>query len=103
MIKIRNTEQMYLPGCEPWRFIYSPKKLNLLENSWAGVFRVHILPLLPAKQIFELYSLYHGRPTQKLYTVNIVNGFIDAILFKTVYQLTRIFPKLSQILCRTVL
>ena len=73
---------MYLPGCEPWRHIYSPKKLNLLENSWADVFRVHILPLLPAQQISELYSLYHGRPTKEIYTV------IGAVVLQQFFDLT---------------
>ncbi|MCD4817369.1 MAG: hypothetical protein K8S23_01610 [Candidatus Cloacimonetes bacterium] len=71
--------------------MYSPKKLKLLENSWAGVFRVHILPLLPAKQIFELYSLYHGRPTKELYTVIgavVLQQFFDLTDPKTVKELS---------------
>ena len=90
MIKIRNTEQMYLPGCEPWRQIYSPRKLKILENSWADVFRIHILPLLPAKQIFDLYSFYQGRPTKELYTVIgtvVLQQFFDLTDSKTVNEL----------------
>ena len=38
--------------------------------------------LLPAKQIFELYSLYHGRPTKELYTV------IGAVVLQQFFDLT---------------
>jgi len=41
----------------------------LLKKSWAGVFRKHILPLLPAEKICRKYSSRLGRPSKKLYTV----------------------------------
>ncbi len=66
MIKIRNPKQLSLLGLEAWRITFSSKKLELLEHSWAGVFRINVLPLLPAEQIFKLYTFGIGRPIKEL-------------------------------------
>ncbi len=90
MINIKNMGQGYLPGLEPWRNMYSPRKLKLLENSWAGVFRKHILPLLPAEQIFHLYSSNRGRPTKELYSIigaTVLQQFFDLTDSETIKEL----------------
>jgi hypothetical protein len=82
MYKSRNIDEGYFPGYEPWRNMYSPKKLSLLEKSWSGTFRKHILPLLPARQISHLYSSYRGRPTKDIYTI------IGAVVLQQFFNLT---------------
>ncbi len=46
-----------------------PKRLALLESSWAHLFREEILHRLPAEKLFPLYSELHGRRTKELYTM----------------------------------
>lgn len=46
-----------------------PKRLALLESSWAHLFREEILHNLPAEKLFPLYSERHGRRTKELYTM----------------------------------
>ena len=82
MIKIRNQEQLSIPGLETWRTMFSSRKLSILEKSWAGVFREHILSLLPAEQIFKLYSSGRGRPTKELFTI------IGAVVLQQFFDLT---------------
>ena len=82
MIKIRNTEQLSIDGFESWRNIFSSKKLELLEKSWAGIFREHILPLLPAEEIIKLYSSNRGRPTKEVY------ASIGAVILQQFFDLT---------------
>ena len=82
MINIRNREQMDIPGMEAWRSIYSERKLKLLKNSWAGVFRTDILPLLYSEKIIKLYSKKMGRPTKELYAI------IGAVVLQQFFDLT---------------
>lgn len=46
-----------------------PKRLALLESSWAHLFREEILHKLPAEKLFPLYSELHGRRTKELYAM----------------------------------
>ncbi len=46
-----------------------PKRLALLESSWAHLFREEILHNLPAEKLFPLYSNYFGRRTKELYAM----------------------------------
>ncbi|MCM2358247.1 MAG: transposase [Geobacteraceae bacterium] len=46
-----------------------PKRLALLESSWAHLFREEILHKLPAEQLFPLYSKHFGRRTKELYAM----------------------------------
>jgi len=46
-----------------------PKRLALLESSWAHLFREKILHNLPAEKLFPLYSEHYGRRTKELYTM----------------------------------
>jgi len=46
-----------------------PKRLALLESSWAHLFREEILHKLPAEKLFPLYSEQHGRRTKELYAM----------------------------------
>ncbi len=46
-----------------------PKRLALLESSWAHLFREEILHKLPAEKLFPLYSKHFGRRTKELYAM----------------------------------
>lgn len=46
-----------------------PKRLALLESSWAHLFREEILHKLPAEKLFPLYSELYGRRTKELYAM----------------------------------
>ena len=44
MIKIRNTNQLDI--FDPWNFL-TPKRQQMLEYGWPGLFHRHILPSSP--------------------------------------------------------
>ena len=46
-----------------------PKRLALLESSWAHLFREEVLHKLPAQELFPLYHELKGRPTKELYAM----------------------------------
>jgi len=46
-----------------------PKRLALLESSWAHLFREEILHRLPAEKLFPLYDESRGRQTKELYAM----------------------------------
>jgi IS5 family transposase len=46
-----------------------PKRLALLESSWAHLFREEILHNLPADKLFRFYDEYKGRKTKELYAM----------------------------------
>jgi len=46
-----------------------PKRLALLESSWAHLFREEILHKLPAEKLFPLYSESTGRRTKELFAM----------------------------------
>ena len=46
-----------------------PKRLALLESSWAHLFREEILHNLPAEKLFPFYDEFQGRKTKELYAM----------------------------------
>jgi len=82
MIKIKNKEQLEFVGLEEWRNGYSPKKIALLEKSWALVFREYILPYLPVKFIKKFYSEKTGRNSKELYST------IGAVILQQFFDLS---------------
>lgn len=46
-----------------------PKRLALLESSWANLFREEILHNLPVDKLFEYYDEFKGRKTKELYAM----------------------------------
>ena len=46
----------------------SPKRKQMLENSWAGLFREEILPELPVAKLAPFFCNNNGRPSKELYT-----------------------------------
>ena len=66
MISINNHKQMEL--FDPWDFL-SPKRRQMLDQSWPGFFQKKILPELPVLEVKPFFSSDFGRPTKELYTV----------------------------------
>jgi hypothetical protein len=46
-----------------------PKRLALLESSWAHLFREEILHNLPVEKLFRFYDEFKGRKTKELYAM----------------------------------
>jgi hypothetical protein len=64
MIHTRDHQTSYL--FDPWDYL-GPKRKKLLTESWANVFREHILRELPVHKIAPYFSEGSGRPTKELY------------------------------------
>jgi hypothetical protein len=66
MIRIKDHKQQHL--FDPWSF-FGPKRRQILEQGWAGLFREHLLEELPVAQMASLFNTGFGRPTKNLHTV----------------------------------
>lgn len=87
MIRIKNHKQGEL--FDPWGYL-SPKRRELLSNSWAGLFRKHLLCELPVSEIAPFFSESFGRPTKELHTalgVMVLQQSLDLADAETVEQL----------------
>lgn len=65
MIYAKDHKQGYL--LDPWDYL-GPKRRQLMEQSWAGLFREEILNNLPVWELAKHYDRSNGRPTKELYT-----------------------------------
>jgi len=66
MIRPRHSRQA--PLIDPWGDL-GPKRRQLLENSWSGLFRREILSELPVEQLALHFRADFGRPAKELHTV----------------------------------
>lgn len=66
MIRVKNRNNLYFEGMDPWENTVSARKLSMLKKSWAEVFRTQILPFMPIKQIAKYFDKTTGRPTKEL-------------------------------------
>ena len=66
MLKIKSRKQQHL--FDPWQFL-SPKRREILDQSWPGFFRDHVLDLLPVETFSVLFPAHRGRPTKEMHTV----------------------------------
>ena len=74
---------------DPWDHL-EPKRRKLMEQSWAELFRKHILCELPVHKMIPFFAADFGRPTKELYTVLgvlILQQMKDLSDEETVYQL----------------
>ena len=74
---------------DPWDHL-GPKRRKLMEQSWAGLFREHILCEFPVHKMIPFFAADFGRPTKELYTVLgvlIFQQMKDLSDEETVYQL----------------
>jgi len=79
MIRTKNHKQ----GClfDPWAHL-GPKRRKLLDKSWAGLFREHILEDLPVGEIAPFFKDDFGRPTKELYAM------MGVVLLQQMHDLT---------------
>lgn len=63
-IKDHKTHDMF----DPFPFL-GPKRKQRIEDSWAKVFREHILATLPVEKVFSKYDPVFGAPTKELYSM----------------------------------
>lgn len=78
MIHLKDHKQREL--FDPWRFL-SPKRRQLLDSSWPGLFQTEILPQLPVGKLFPFFANF-GRPTKELHTV------LGVLVFQQTFDLT---------------
>ena len=79
MIRINDHKQKDL--FDPWRFL-SPKRRRMLDESWPGLFREHLLCELPVDQLRSFLREDFGAPSKELYTL------LGALLFQQMMDLT---------------
>lgn len=66
MIRIKDHKQLDM--FDPWEFL-SPKRRRMLDQSWPGLFREHLLCELPVQQVRPFFREDFGRPSKELYTL----------------------------------
>jgi len=79
MISIKNPNQLNI--FDPWDFL-TPKRRKMLDKSWPGLFREHILPSIPVHKIAKYFDEGFGRPTKELYSM------IGALILQQTFDLT---------------
>jgi len=79
MIRIKDHKQREL--FDPWRFL-SPKRRQMLDRSWPGMFKETLLPELPVRELVPFFTNDVGRPTKELYTV------LGVLLFQQAFDCT---------------
>jgi len=79
MIHIKNHRQNNI--FDPWSFL-SPKRRELLDNSWAGLFKKELLCELPDSKVAPFFNDDFGRPTKELHTV------LGALVLQQAHDLT---------------
>ena len=66
---------------DPWEYL-GPQRRRLLEQSWAGVFRKHLLHCLPVGELALHFSRGLGRPSKDAYVV------LGALILQQLHNLT---------------
>jgi len=66
MIRFSGHKQQQL--FDPWGHL-GPKRRQMLDRAWPGLFREHILPELPVRKFVPFFDPGFGRPTKDLSTV----------------------------------
>ena len=66
MFHTKNHKQLNI--FDPWSHL-GPKRRQIMDNSWAGLFRKEILSELPVEALRDYYDDFNGRPTKELYSM----------------------------------
>lgn len=66
---------------DPWASL-GEKRRRLLDRSWAGVFREHLLTKLPVQQVTACFSSGKGRPTKDLHVA------VGVLILQQLHDLT---------------
>jgi len=79
MIKANHPNQLNI--FDPWDFI-TPKRRQMLDDGWPGLFREHILPSIPVDKVGKHFNATFGRPTKELYSM------LGALILQQAFDLT---------------
>jgi hypothetical protein len=79
MIHTRDHKTAYI--FDPWHFL-GKKRRKLMDESWAALFREHILCELPVNKVAPFFNETFGRPTKELYTA------LGVLLLQQIHDLT---------------
>ena len=79
MIKVKNPNQLNI--FDPWDFL-TPKRRQMLDTGWPGLFREHILPSMPINKLIKYFDPTFGRPTKELYSM------LGALILQQSFDLT---------------
>jgi hypothetical protein len=79
MIKIKDPNQLDI--FDPWEFI-TPKRRQMLDADWPGLFREHILPSIPINKVTKYFNADQGRPSKELYSM------LGALVLQQAFDLT---------------
>jgi len=79
MIKVKSPKQRDI--FDPWDFL-TPKRRQMLDAAWPGLFREHILPSIPVGEVARYFDETFGRPTKELYAM------IGALILQQALNLT---------------
>jgi hypothetical protein len=79
MRKVKNPNQLDI--FDPWQFL-SPKRRQMLDVGWPGLFREHILPSIPVDEVAIHFSETLGRPTKELFST------LGALILQQSFDLT---------------
>ena len=82
MIKVKNRDNLYFTGMDPWENALSAKKLARLKKSWAEIFRQHILSRMPITRVAKYFNKKMGRPTKELVSIS------GACILQQIFDLT---------------
>ena len=85
---IHTKDHKTMPLFDPWDFL-GPKRRKLMDQSWAGLFRKHILNELPVGKLKPFFTAGFGRPTKELYSILgaiVIQQMHDLSDEQTVYQ-----------------
>jgi len=70
-----------IPLFDHWDFL-GPKRRKLMDQSWAGLFRKHILNELPVGKLRPFFTAGFGRPTKELYSI------VGAVVLQQMHDLS---------------
>ena len=79
MISIKNPNQLNI--FDPWDFL-TPKRRQMLDAGWPGLFREHILPSIPVAKVARYFDSSFGRPTKEFYAM------LGALVLQQTFDLT---------------
>ena len=79
MFKVKDPNQLDI--FDPWAFL-TPKRRQLLDTGWPGLFREHILPSIPVHKVAGYFDETFGRPSKELYAM------IGALVLQQTLDLT---------------
>ncbi len=79
MIKVKNPNQLDI--FDPWAFL-TPKRRQMLDTGWPGLFREIILPSIPVNKVSKYFDATFGRPSKELYSM------LGALILQQAFDLT---------------